>query len=107
MKDLSSVYRLHEIAKKREYGDRICEVERGAFIPLVLSTTGGMARECTVFYKRLADCLADKRKQPTPCDDLVEMLNLFCTTEVCHQGFTGISKLHHCSGSSGYTIGFQ
>ena len=62
MKDLSSVYRLHEMAKKREYGARIREVERGAFTPLVLSTTGGMARECTVFYKRLADRLADKRK---------------------------------------------
>ena len=61
-KELSAVYRLHENAKKREYGARIREVERGAFTPLVLSTTGGMARECTVFYKRLADRLANKRK---------------------------------------------
>ena len=61
-KELSAVYRLHENAKKREYGARIREVERGAFTPLVLSTTGGMARECTVFYKRLADRLAYKRK---------------------------------------------
>ena len=62
MKDLSAVYRLHEMAKKREYGAGIREVERGAFIPLVLSTTRGMARECTVFYKHLAYRLADKHK---------------------------------------------
>ena len=62
MKDLSAVYRLHEMAKKREYGARIHEVERGAFTPLVLSTTGGMARDCAVFYKHLADRLTDKRK---------------------------------------------
>ena len=61
-KELPALYRMHENAKKREYGDRIREVERGAFTPLVLSTTGGMARECTIFYKRLADRLAEKRK---------------------------------------------
>ena len=49
MKDLSSVYRLHEIAKKREYGARIREVERGAFTPLVLSTTGGWRGSSTCF----------------------------------------------------------
>ena len=58
----SVMYRMHENVKKREYGDRIREVERGAFTPLVLSTTGRMARECTIFYKRLADRLAEKRK---------------------------------------------
>ena len=60
--ELSALYRMHENARKREYGDRIREVERGAFTPLVPSTTGGMARECTIFYKRLADRLAEKQK---------------------------------------------
>ena len=53
---------MHENAKKREYGARIREVEWAAFTPLALSTAGGMARECTIFYKRLADQLAEKRK---------------------------------------------
>ena len=39
---LASVYRRHEQAKKREYGERIRNVERGVFTPLVLSSTGGM-----------------------------------------------------------------
>ena len=34
----------------------------GSLLPLVLSTTGGMAHECTVLYKHLADHLACKRK---------------------------------------------
>ena len=96
------MYRLHENAKKREYGDRIREVKRGVFTPLVLSTTGGMARECTMFYKRLADRLAYKL---LPSDDLAEMQNLVRTTEICHQGSAGIPKLHHCPGSNGYSTG--
>ena len=61
-KELFALYRMHENAKKREYGVRICEVELGDFTPLVLSTTGRMARECTIFYKHLADHLTEKRK---------------------------------------------
>ena len=64
--DSSSVYRRHEQAKKWEYGQRIREVERGVFTPLVLSTTGGMGREATTFYKRLADMIAQKRQHPYP-----------------------------------------
>ena len=60
---LASVYRRHEQAKKREYGERIRNVERGVFTPLVLSMTGGMGREAEIFYKCLADMLATKRQQ--------------------------------------------
>ena len=48
-------------AMKREYGDRIREVENGSFTPLVFATTGGMGREATLFYKRLADQISEKR----------------------------------------------
>ena len=47
--------------KKSEYGDRVQEVELASFTPLVFSTTGGMGREGTVFYWRLANLLADKQ----------------------------------------------
>ena len=36
------VYRRHELQKKREYGERVREVEQVSFTPLVFSTTGGM-----------------------------------------------------------------
>ena len=61
-KDLITLYKQHENAKKREYSERIREVERAAFTPLVLTTTGSTAKETAIFFKRLADQLADKRK---------------------------------------------
>ena len=54
------IYRRHEQAKKREYGDRVREVELASFTPLVFATTGGMGREATIFYRRLADLLSRK-----------------------------------------------
>ena len=57
-------YRKHELEKKHQYEQRVREIERVSFTPLVLSATGGMANEATVFYKRLASCLATKWDQP-------------------------------------------
>ena len=57
----TDAYKRHEQAKKREYGQRVREVERGVFTPLVLSSNGGMGKEATTFYKRLADMIAQKR----------------------------------------------
>ena len=48
---LSSVYRKHEQEKRRHYDQRVREVEHATFTPLVLSTTGGMGRAGTIFYK--------------------------------------------------------
>ena len=53
----SSAHKRHEDTKKREYGQRVRDVEHGVFTPLVLTSTGGMGQEATVFYKRLADLL--------------------------------------------------
>ena len=47
--------------KKREYGDRVREVELASFNLLVFSTTGGMGRERTMFYWWLANLLASKQ----------------------------------------------
>ena len=60
----SSAYRKHELAKKREYGQRVREVEHGVFTPIILSTTGGMGKEAATFYKRLGDLIAQKRQKP-------------------------------------------
>ena len=57
---IQSLYRQHELTKKRDYGDRIREIENGSCTPLVFVTTGGMGQEATLFYKRLADLIADK-----------------------------------------------
>ena len=59
----TAAYRKHETIKKREYAQRVQEVEHGVFTPLVLSTTGGMGREATTFYKRLADGISRKEQK--------------------------------------------
>ena len=57
-KKLTALHKLHEEIKKREYGERVREIEQGAFTLLVLFTTGGMAKESTTFCKRHADKLS-------------------------------------------------
>ena len=61
---LKSLYKSVERAKKREYGERVREVEHGSFTPLIFSACGGMASEDTVFIKKLAAALAEKSFEP-------------------------------------------
>ena len=60
----SSPYHQHECAKRREYEERVCEVEHASFSPLVFSTAGGMGASTTVAYKRLTFLLSAKWKTP-------------------------------------------
>ena len=61
---LTANYRRHEQEKCRAYEQRVREVERASFTPLVFAASGGMGQAATVFYKRLAALLAQKRHQP-------------------------------------------
>ena len=47
--NLQSVYRKHELSKKRPYEQRIIEVEHTTFSPLLLSATRGLASEANTF----------------------------------------------------------
>ena len=58
---LSQCYATNEKEKKRNYNQRIHQVEQGTFSSLVLSIYGGMGRECQAFYSRLSELLAEKR----------------------------------------------
>ena len=53
-----------KVFKKNAYEQRIREVEHASFTPLVLTATGGLANEATIFYKRLASLIAAKRNNP-------------------------------------------
>ena len=53
----------------RAYEQRVRDVEHSTFTPIVLSATGGMAKQSTTFYKRLASRLAEKWEQ-TYCSTL-------------------------------------
>ncbi len=58
------MYSNYEQAKKRSYNDRIMQVDRGSFTPLVFSCTGGAGTEATVAMKRLAEKRSLKRLEP-------------------------------------------
>ena len=62
--ELAACYRKHEREKQRAYGQRVREIERGSFIPLVFNTTGGMRQAATTTCKRLASLMAFKQEQP-------------------------------------------
>ena len=47
---LEAVYRLQERGKRRQYEERIREVEMSSFTPLVLSIFGGMSKSTAVAY---------------------------------------------------------
>jgi hypothetical protein len=61
---LPSLYATFEKTKKREYLDRIVNVERGSFTPLVFSSMGGMGKETSIAIKHLALSLSESRNEP-------------------------------------------
>ena len=52
------IYKKHENEKKRQYAERVMEIEQGTFTPLVFTTTGGMVDECVKYHSRLAELIA-------------------------------------------------
>ena len=61
-KSLEKVYEKNENEKKAAYMDRVINVEKGTFVPLVFSTSGGMAPECMKFNKMMAEKISQKTK---------------------------------------------
>ena len=60
-KDIGQVYKSHEREKKRSYNERVIQIEKGTFTPIVFSTFGGMGHEADKFHKRLAQLISEKR----------------------------------------------
>lgn len=60
-KTLKKLYEDNEKEKKLAYNDRVINIEKGNFSPLVFLTTGGMAKECLRFNNRIADLISRKR----------------------------------------------
>ena len=55
------IYKKHENEKKRQYAERVMEIEQETFTPLVFTTTGGKADECVKYHSRLAELIANKK----------------------------------------------
>lgn len=59
--EMKRCFQSNEKEKKRQYNERVLQIENGTFTPLVFATNGAMAQECQAFYKRLAEMVAEKR----------------------------------------------
>ena len=58
------IYEKHENNKnteKRQYAERVMEIEQGTFTPIVFTTTGGMADKCVKYHSRLAELIPNKK----------------------------------------------
>ena len=60
---LNKLYVKHKTEKKVKYEERITQVEKGSFCPLIFSTSGGVGPLCDNLHKRLASRIAIKRKE--------------------------------------------
>ena len=62
-KDLTpkQIYKKHEKEKKRQYAERVMEIEQGTFTSIVFTTTGGIADECIKYHSKLAELIKNKR----------------------------------------------
>ena len=62
-KEINKIYEQNEKEKKRTYNQRIIQVEKASFTPLVFTTSGGMGPECTKFHKKIAQLISIKTKE--------------------------------------------
>ena len=62
-KTLDKIYKDYEKEKKDLYEERVLQSEKGSFVPLVFTTSGGMGPLCTVFVDRVSEMIADHKKE--------------------------------------------
>jgi hypothetical protein len=59
----ATLHDLFEKARSREYKQRINEVDCGDFVPMIMSSTGGMGKDMQRAVKHLAKALAEKKNE--------------------------------------------
>ena len=59
---MPQLYILHE-KEKNQYMNRVLQLEKGSFVPLIFTTIGGMAPEAKRFIRRLAVLIATKTNE--------------------------------------------
>ena len=83
----------HEQEKKRCYGERVTQVEKCSFTPVVLSTSGVMGNEADRLFKQIARRLSTRTRQSY--DDCIRYIlqrvsfGLVKTLVVSRRGFRG------------------
>ena len=59
----AQLYKNHKNKKKNKYNERILQVEKRSFTPLVFTTYGGMGPECAKYHKKVAQLISKKRNE--------------------------------------------
>ena len=76
------------------------EVEDADFIPLVMSSTGGMGKHMQIAIKHLAETIAERRKENySKVVALLRAKFVFCVARaalVCLRGSRSISPMRGC-----------
>ena len=62
-KPLNQLYREHEEEKKRNYEERVLQSEKGSFVPLVFSTSGGTGPLASSLLKRIARGMSESKTE--------------------------------------------
>ena len=62
-KSIDQLYTEHENEKKNAYLERVLQIEKGSFTPIVLSTYGGFGPEAEKHHKRIATLIAEKKNE--------------------------------------------
>ena len=92
-KPFQQIYKENEDEKKKEYNERVLNVEKGNFTPVVFLTSGGMSKECKRFINRLVNLQA--RRKSERYGDVVKVLRTklrfgseiwFCPTLIALRG---------------------
>ena len=103
-KSLASVYRKHSLEKKREYSERVEQVEAGSFTPMIMSSMGGMGPEMSVAVKYLAAKIAAKEgSQYSRAVDVLRCKFSFAaarTALVCLRGSRSLFNNRKFTGSA-------
>ena len=60
---IAKALKKHEDEKKRAYGERVLQVEKSSFTPVVFSTSGILGDEADKLYKKIAFKLSEKTAQ--------------------------------------------
>ena len=93
---VKSVLEKHEKEKKRQYNQRVIDVEHGTFTPLIFTTSGAMGQECIKYHKTLAEKISKKNGEKY--DDIMRYIRVKISflvlkaTLLCLRGSRSLKK---------------
>ena len=60
-KEIEALLEENEKEKVKSYCDRVLQIEKASFVPLVFTTNGGMGKQCVKLHQQLARLLSEKK----------------------------------------------